>query len=460
MDQQLDFLQIHALAHKFGYVIAYSRNERIDMALKALSIMDKYKAVHPKAGEFLSLLQESDTRTGTGYTQQWLADILAAVVVPEYLYEDDITSSPDKAVLFKEFVTLCQKKFIEGDFKMLSYYITRVSSMTQFVNHCTSADRFVENRYFEYLFYQIVNVVHGLLWGQSSSQLGTPQPEINAEEKLLLIERKLTLYHGRSTYLLKSLQEYPLQIANGVETEFEFYRLTKWYLAMVKFKTGQLVSFVEEFDALYTTFSSVGLLNMQSEVLIMYSIASMACKPFKELTFASNESLMDLYTSGFGVQLSFYNVMYALAHADFTRTKSLLNDKLGNAANPVVSYMLPRDKFWQYLIDIIDLKIFLLIMSVTSKIPRLVLVRRLGYSKCTEAEYSSISDKLIVLMSVLQLGKVNIAYDEENDVFCHSPLDDTTRLMRISHQVEQIDHSSRAKAAAQLLQGILVEKYL
>lgn len=430
------------------------------MALTALDIMDHVQAVHPKAEAFVQAVNEA--QLNTKYTEQWLSQLLDAVAVPEYLYEDDIASTPPKAELFAEFVSLGQKKFVEGDFKSLSEYIARTSNKAQFVNHCTSAENFINNRLFEFLFYQVVAKIYDRLWPLvvTGSRWGSLEHETSVEESLQHLEKKLRNYYGKSTYLLKSINDLPLEIAQDVEAEFEFYRLAEWYLVMAKFSGNHMAQFVQDFDRHYSTFSSVATLNLQSEMLIMYSIASMACKPFKELTVSPNEQLIEQYTEGRGIESSFFNVMYALAHAEFTQAKSLMNAKLIAEAESIVSYMLPQSNFWRHLTDIIDLKVFLLIISVTSKIPRSVLVERMGYVDCSEAELDQISDKLLELMSVLQLGKVNITYNQEKDIFCHGPVDNETRYKHLSQQIDQIDRRTRADAAAHLLRGLLVEKYL
>lgn len=458
---KFDFLQLFSLVHKFSYGSVYGEPQRVQFAIDALEIMDKFAALHPIADQLVEFLQ-SDGLAASKYNSRWLADVRKVVKVPKYFYDLELISAPEKPVLFNEFVPLCQKLFIEGDFKMMAYYISKMGSMAQFSNHCTSTDQFVDNKYFEFMLFQVICTVYGLVWEVASFSSTSASSEANEEDKRVLLDKKITLYHTRCVHLLKSLPEQPPQVIKSVEHEFECYRLAKYLLAMSKFKKHQFVAFVEEFDELYPTFDTVRPLNLQPELLLLYSVASLACKPFKELTFNTNEALVEQYRSSAGVEATFYDIMYAMSNAEFEVVKSLMNNSVLKAADSLIGYLLPPrlEGFWTYLADIIDLKVFLLTMSITSRIPRLAMVKRLGYRECSPEEYARISDKLLVLMSVLQLGKVNITFDEENDVFRHDPLDNDTRLEHVAQQIDQIDHTTRAEASAQLLRSKLVETYL
>lgn len=460
--ERFDFLQVFSLVHKFSYARVFNNVERADIALKALTLMERFGAVHPIAEQMVDVLQESGLQTKTKFNSEWLTRAKDIVKVPEYLYELALTDAPEKSVLFEEFVPLCQQRFIAGDFKMLSYYVTRMSRMAQFMNHSTSAEQFGANRYFEFLLYQLICTLYGLIWELPSFSSTSASSEVNAEEKLLLLDKRISLYHSRSVHLLKSLPEQPLHVVSKVEFEFGCYKIAKFLLATAKFKMNQFVAFADEFDLLYTSFDTVEFLNLQRELLLMYSVACMASKPFKELTFNANESIVELFTNTSDLVSTFYDIMYGLSKAEFAQVKSLMSKQVVEAADAEISYLLPQkdEGFWGYLVDLLDLKVFLLIMSITRRIPRTTMVRRLGYIECSQKQCSRVSDKLLVLMSVLQLGQVNITFDRENDEFCHDPLNDDTRLQHVVQQIDQMDHSTRAEAAGQLLKAKLVALYM
>lgn len=459
---KFDFLQVFPLVHKVSYESVYSKEQRTQFAIDALAIMDRFGALHPLAAHLVKFLHQSGSLASSKYNSWWLADIGKAATVSEYFLQPDFPSAPEKSVLFDEFVPLFQKLFIEGDFKILAYYITKMGSMVQFLNHSTNPELFVDNKYFEYMLFQVISTVYGLMSRFSSFSSMSASSEANEEEKRMLLEKKISLYHTRSLHLLKSLQDLNSNDKGRVECEFECYKVSKFLLAMSKFKKNQFFAFVEDFDELYPMFDSVGPLNLQPEFLIMYSVASLACKPFKDLSFATNEALVERYRSSLDVVATFYDMMCGLANAEFDKAKSLMNNSLLEAADSVIEYLLPLrpEGFWTYLGNIIDLKIFLLTMSVTRKIPRSAMVKRLGYRQCSPAEYSRVSDNLLVLMSVLQLGKVNITFDQENDEFRHDPLEDDARLDHLVQRIDQMDHTTRAEASAQLLRAKLVETYL
>lgn len=455
----LDFLQVHSLAHKFQYG-GFSSDERVCFAVNALSIMKRYNAIHPHTLAFIAYLKSTGNPAASEYTEGWMLQVKASASIPQYLSEEDYNGTPPKAAVFQEFVTLCQQKFIEGDFRMISYYITRIAALVPFSTHSIGAEQFILNKYFEFLFYQVISVVHGLLWGHSCSQASTPGQEMTTEQKLSQTDKKVAYYYGRSTYLLKSLSECTVDVADGVNAEFAYYNLCKWYLAMSRFSQNQFIAFVADFEHLYPQFESICELNMQSEVLSMYAIASVACKPFKELTYSSNESLFERFTCGSGVEMQLHSVMFRLAQAEFSQARSALNNGFYRNMNASLAYLLPKksEGFWTYWSDVVDLKIFLLFISVTQKVPRRLVVKKLGYTDCTPAEYTRVCDNLVVLMSVLLLGSVGITYDEKEDAFVRENTD-SKFLERVMQHLDQVNHTGRADAAAQLLRGMLVEKY-
>lgn len=461
MEEALDFFRIHDLVDQFSGVCNYLQDERLNLALTALQIMDKYQALHPKASELTNFLADTNSPEFAKFSPKWISEVLAQVSVPEYLLEGGILKSPGKEKVLEEFVTFYRQKFIEGDFKSIAQYVARVKSMLSFLGSEAAANH-GENRFLEFTFYQVASIVYGLVWGLYCLSLKYSGPEGGAFPKLASLEKKSAQYSGKIEFKLSKLNPEERGAVDGEKRELDFHSLTLWLVLMTAFKRSEFLAFVAGFDGLLPKIHTLSYLGLQSDALAMYALASLACKPFKELSFKQNEPLVELYAELTGVEGQLYRSMIFMSNARFSDAKSLLSGELQARISVALGTKLPksREPFWRDFTEILDLKVFLLIMSVTRCIPRAKLVLKLGYTDLTPAKYAQVSNRLIVLLSVLQLGRINITYDEQSDLFVREELDDKTREEQLAHELEQMAHTARAESAAQLLRGMLIEKYL
>lgn len=460
MEEALDFFRIHDYVDQFSGLYSYLQDERLNLALSALQIMHKYQALHPKASELTNFLADVKAPESEKFSPKWISEVLSQVSVLEFMLEGGIQKSPGKEKVLNEFVTLYRQKFIEGDFKTIAQYVARVKSMLSFLSS-EAALNCAENRFLEFTFYQVASIVYGLVWGLNCLALKYSGSDRGAYPKLASLEKKSAQYSGKM-FKLSKLQTEEKGAGNGGKRELDFHSMTLWLVLMTVFKKGEFLAFVAGFDELLPKFHTLSYLDLQSDALAMYELASLACKPFKELSFRQNEPLVELYAELTGVEGLLYNSMIAMSNARFSDAKSLLSGELQARISAALGTKLPksRESFWRDFTEILDLKVFLLIMSLTRCIPRAKLALKLGYTDLSPENYAQVSNRLIVLLSVLQLGRINITYDEQNDLFVREELDDQAREKHLAHELEQMSHTVRAESAAQLLRGMLIERFL
>lgn len=454
----LDFLQVHTLAHKFS-LAALSPEEKTSTAIKCLELMEKYRGLHPCHDHMISHL--SNLPEGQKFNGSWAKNVQASQPTPQLLEGEEVRVHTDKEAVFSEFLTLFWSLFVQCDFLMMNWYINKIGMTVQFSSHATDHGDFVKNRHFEYLFYQMVGLLYGLFWlaGNSVLEYSFGQPAPTNTRNLAQIEKRTDHYHTRSMYLLKSLQEKHPEIIDGVEREFTYYHMVKWLGTMVKFKENKFVEFVREFDLLHDHFCVVQELGMELEMLLMYAIGCIATKPFKSLAFTEKSThFVDCQAN-----CRLYEVLSELSNANFASAKRLLtSSELVQCLDAQIGYAVPKKnsgQFWKYLTGIIDQKAFLLVLSLTKRIGREKLIAKLGYVQLSQKETNDVSDRLILLVSVLNLGEANVGYDFAEDVFYRDAVDNEKKKFQLAEEIQEMDHLIRAEAAANIMRSMLVEKY-
>lgn len=459
----LDYLSIHSLAHKFSHASVFSRGKKAAFALRALGLMEKYGALHPKYLDFICLIQQLELPQASQFDNSWVEKLKECQDEPEFL-EDEHLAAANKEDALDYFVPRFQKLFIRCDFQLLNYHANRIMRYVLFAAASTDHELFVRNRRFEMLFYQIATTLYGELWFSSLNSLAERSPIREAPWSRAHTEKKCDQYYSRSQYLFKSLDEKTPEVIESVKREFKFYHLLKWACAMAKFKENRLLEYVADFDALFGHISVLDEIGCLQEALCMYGAASICSRPFKELSFKEREDLVDLYTRLDTPSCRLYSLLSVLSEADFVEAKKISASRsLAPYLDAHFSYVFPRKSvgsFWKFLSVIIDFKGFLLIMSLTKKIPRDKLLRKLGYSPDSpQQDIFDVSNRLLMLISLLGLGEINLAYDDDGDYFYHFPVSDGEKVQRLTETVDELDHLIRAEASAQLVRSMLVQKY-
>lgn len=83
----------------------------------------------------------------------------------------------------------------------------------------------------------------------------------------------------------------------------------------------------------------------------------------------------------------------------------------------------------------------------------------LGYSSENIATYNDVSNKLLLLISALNLGESKIVYEDATDLFLHKPLSDAERQDMLQNGVSQLVGDVRAEASATMLKSVLIRKH-
>lgn len=451
----LSFLAVHALAHKHAH--GFSSAEKTQFALQAVRIMAANSAVHPKYPQLVKSLPSDEAAQ---YGVNWAR---ATARAPQNTLDDDQLTQLAKADVLAQFVPLYKRLFVLADFHMLNYHTNRTLRSILLAPQAADHALFVQNRCFEMLFYQVAAALYGQLWFPSYLRLADSSrlPETLASRKWL--EKRLETYYTRSQYLFKSLRDKPDAVVAAVQHEFDYYYLAKWTLAMYKFKENRFLEFAADFEALKDHLALLDKIGLQQEVLIMYAAASVCTKPFKELTFRSSEDMVELYTCEDSISSDVYRLLCVLLDAQFAQARTLLTLDLVQQVDAHMAYALPGKSagtFWDYLSVIIELKVFLLIISISRRIPRAKMLAQMGYgADATQQQIDDVSSRLLTLISVLDLGERGISYDETGDFYYHYDVGDGVQVQKLHEKVGELDHLLRAEASAQLLRTMLVEKY-
>lgn len=459
---QFKFVEIHSLAHRFKY--ASDPETKLQLAISCLEFMDHFQILHPIYVQCQLFLRAQNHASGSKYDCTWSSNI-EQKGQQEIFLGDEYVGQAEKAEFFAKFIPQFQRLFIGCDFTNLQNLLNKVSLSVQFLNHCTDITLFTENGYFEFLFYQIIAVVHGLLW---FPQLSThdeqlhPNEETSPSLKWAQIERKCESYSKKCRRFLENLEENHPSVIEKVNNEFTFCTLVKWYCAFAKFQENRLTEYCTDFESLQSDIHLLESVYLKSEAILCYGIASIVAKPFKELDFCMNEQVLDFYTSSALVEASLYDVLRQLSMAQFVKVKLIWHSQLFSRLDSQISYTLPaktKRTFWEYLTSIIDLKAFLLILSISESISRDKVLEKLGYGDATKLTRTVVSNTLVILISVLSLGEMNIFYHEAEDMFYNIPVDDRTREFELLEKIQDLDHAASAEAAAAHMKTLLIRKY-
>ncbi|GEQ67211.1 hypothetical protein JCM33374_g875 [Metschnikowia sp. JCM 33374] len=462
MTSSLDFVHIHALAHQFSS--SDDQEHKLSVALSALEIMDRFSTLHPYYEQYYSMLNAQNHPATQKYGGSWASGI-EALGTQELFMGDEFLGQAEKTGLFEKFVPQFCRLFIAGDFANLQNLLNKVSLSVSFLNQCTDIVMFYENRYFEFLFYQIVAVVYGSLWFPSLSKSDEVSPtndDATPTLKWAQIEKKCDSYHKKSANSLEKLGEMYPDVVEKVNAELTYYTLVKWYSAFAKFKESRFTEFCASFDAIQSKIHTLKSVHLETEAIICYGVACIATNPFKELDFCSNEKMLDLYTSSTSIEASLYEVMKHLSTAHFAKVKELWHPSFLARLDSAIGYAIPaktKGTFWEYLLSVIDLKAFLLIISISECISRDKILDKLGYNGASDQVRAAVSNSMVVVLSVLNLSEINIFYHETEDVFYNLPLDKATQELMLSDKLEDLDHAANADAAAAHMKALLVRKY-
>lgn len=271
----------------------------------------------------------------------------------------------------------------------------------------------------------------------------------------------------------------------SVSSEILYYFLISLLRLTELFRKGEYLSFYTEFVNLLETNAVCGispedvLLDIQCrytlkrDLVIMLGISLVLALPFKDLSFLNSRELektrnliIDLFTldaneAGQSLPIHIYRLLVELSESNFHLAKEMTSDKMfRDSICSQLDHILSLNKalsigFFDFFTQTIDLKIFLMIISHVKRIPRAKLLHILGYR---EEHSNDITEILLSFMSSLNLGESGIGYDVMGDFFFNNGL--ANRIGVLKRQIDQLSVDLKGNSLAELVHGVLMERYL
>lgn len=447
------FFQIHQIAHKLESWKKLQPSQATDLSLEALELMERYSALHPNCSKIQAILTHYNHPKAEYYSPEWAADIKC-----EKLLEPgfNLQGFDLRAELLSEFFALYRRLFIQADFHLLSYEVTKMVLSSQFKYMALDHDSFIENRYFEFSFYLLATHLYGQVWFSSmSSQTESPshqsQPRTLAQAK-----KKIDHYYSQNSYLWHTLREKSTHVMALIATEFRYYDLSRWLLAFLDFKEAKFSKFIQEFSELSEKIDLLDELALSTPARVMYGLALIPCKSFKDLKESYGTELVDVYSETEAVESQIYGLLCDLSLRDFATSRRFFKKNTWEF-EAELGFALPSKLFWADLAHIVDLKAFLLILLVTDLISSHQMFELLGYTN--EESPTKVREQLRQMIFALDLGETGVIYDLLEDVFRRIDVEEEARIRGIQTSIDELDHNARAESLARLLRLLLIRRY-
>lgn len=447
------FFQIHQIAYKLESWTKLRPSHATDLALKALEIMDKYSALHPNYSKIQAILTHCSHPKAEDYGPEWAADIKCEKLLESGFNPQEFDLRQD---LLSEFFALFRRLFIQADFHILSYEVNKMVLSSQFKYMALDHDSFIENRYFEFSFYMLANHLYGQVWFSSmASQTESASPQ-SQPRTLAQVKKKIDHYYSQNSYLWHTLREKPQMVMALIASEFKYYDLSRWLLAFLDFKEAKFSKFIQIFSELSEKINLLDDLGLSTQVRVMYGLALIPCKSFKDLKESYGTELVDVYCQTEALESQIYGLLCDLSLRDFATSRQFFRKSTWEF-EAEVGFAFPSNEFWQDIAHIVDLKAFLLILLVTDLISSNQMFELLGYTD--EETPTKVREQLCLMIFALDLGKTGVIYDLKDDVFRRIDVDEKARIRGIQTEIDELDHNARAEALARLLRLLIIHRY-
>ncbi|RCK57617.1 hypothetical protein Cantr_06421 [Candida viswanathii] len=493
------YLAINQLAYTFNKYTQLNTSNVVpqglaDVATQSLQLMKQYEAIHPIAETLLQFLSNQRIFT-EDYTKEWISTTRSLNEAYLLQLDNDMKQildqameilSPERAVeLFAKVrraivITLVQSKYEEGLILLTNYL-----SAVDFSSQPKTREKFVENRYMEFLFYQYVLNKFSMIWFPNDDHEGRKPSSVfnlgrsnkvaitsNSYKPLNQIYVKASTYHQKNESLF-----------SPSDNETRYFWAIKFLHLKLLFKQFKFVEFYEEFSE-YCLHQKEPIdiltddLNiLRSNLLVMFGIVSIFLKPFNSLTLlgvGKDDILVDLFSENpDALEYKFYGeVMLPLAKCDFRRVKaSLLDPIFVTALLASFEYNFPVScrstdgsagpTFIEYLKLIIDLKNFFVILTSSREISQSKVFQLLGYDETQSPDdIRDLASTLTGVIVALDLAKYGIYYDSEREVFVNKLITDSANeIAALQENIADLQNEVQAETLATKMTDLLVEKY-
>ncbi|CUM57271.1 uncharacterized protein AC631_04463 [Debaryomyces fabryi] len=467
IDIDVDYLNVNKLAYTFESLNSSNNNSlrqlAKDAARRALKIMNKYQSLHPSYKSMISYLSDENTE----FTSEWAASVNKTNRTLMNKYTDelhDCLQDTDKEQIMEQIGSLAKIHTIQGNYQQIITTLNQFHSIIQFRSQPNDLNQFIQNKYIEFNFIQYTTTLYNLIWfplnNESSSSANTSS--LNAFKTINNYFKKVTLYYSKNEMLIN---------INNSNKEIQYYWLLNWLQLTVYFNQGKFDEFLIEFDTLINNDSALkplDILNfdevsLKTEILIMFKISIAITKPFKNLSLLNyefingecfdTETLFELFNDNDTFEFTVHEIFLNLSESNFKGFKAKFGDDvLINKLVGILGYTFPRNalSFIQFINNVVDFKNFLLIISITKRIPKSNLMTLLGYPN----DYAT--NDLLLFISVLNLGELGIGYDYDNELFYNSGIKDNN----LNEQITNLENRLTGESIANLIKGCLIEQAL
>ena len=417
-----------------------------DKITQALSIMKKYGAFHPS---FESLVNSTDERSRSDaiafYNKRSTTSDFDTLL-------ESLPTRESKAEILEGLKRLTAISIIENNYEGVSNVLNQLNLTIEFHSQPQDLELLIENRYIEFKFYNYIVVLYLLVLFPKNNVSDSMSASIKS---LNVIFNPVTSYFKKNQVLL------------GFDSDTEevyYYYLMCWFHSIVTFKQADFSSFLLIFYDLLSVSKGklrpIDILSseaqLRSQILIMLLFSTLITKPFKELSLLNIKNhvnevqvhLLDLFDDYASLEYLVYRVMLNLAESNYSLFKEGFDDLLLLKVQAIMGYCFPGgfDNFVRFVLHIVDLKGFIILMSVTKRIPSTVLNSILAFPE------NSLDD-LLLFMSALGLGEIGLGYDYGEDCFynnnrIHDSLND---------DINELNDILNGESVVNIVKGYLLE---
>lgn len=466
IDIDVEYLNVSKLAYAFEGLSSSDeeslKQEALEVAIKALEIMNRYQTLHPSYMAMIDYVSNSNTI----FTHEWAASIERTNKALVSQYTDELHNclqDADKASILQNIKKLSSIYAIQGNFQQFISTLNQFNSAVQFKSQPNDINEFTNNKYIEFNFYQYTANLYSLIWFPLSKESNSrvANSHANAVKTVNNYFKKVDLYYNKNEMLIN---------IDNSSTEVQYYWLMRWLNLTLHFKQGKFDDFLSDFNMLIScdsALSPLDILNnnetvLKTEILIMFKISILITKPFKNLSLLNyeisdhettdNEILFDLFSNTNKFEFTIHEVCLNLAESNFKAFKESYDKaEIRKKLMSVLGYAFPRDPlvFIEFIDNVVNFKNFLLIITISKKIPRSKMMSFLGCSNET-------TNILILFMSILKLGELGIGYDYNGGFFYNSGI----KNRNLDEQISNLENRLVGESIAHLIKGCLIEQAL
>lgn len=495
----VEYLAINQLAYSFNKFTQLNSStdtphDLVEIATRSFQLMKRYEVVHPLAESLLQFLSNQGVSVEE-CSHEWVSNTRSLNEAYLLQLDHDMRRALDQAMealspvlsaaLFGKIKRAIIITAVQGSYEEGLVLLNNYLSLVDFSSQPKTKEKFIENRYMEFLFYQYVLNKFSLIWFPNedlesrrtsslfnSGKYNKVTITSNSYKPMNQIYSKTTAYYQKNETLFSS---------SDIETQY--YWSIKFLHLTLMFKQFKFVEFYDEFVEYFLHQKEpIDLLTgdlaiLKTNLLVMFGIASIFLKPFNSLTLLGigrDDVLVDLLGEDpDSFEYKFYTqVMIPLSKCNFSQAKACLeNHSFVKEMLANLEYNFPVScrttdgsygpSFIVYLKLIIDMKNFFMILTSSTQISKSKLFQLLGYSESDSLDdIHDLNSTFIGVIVALDLGRYGITYDAGEEVFSHQPVKDSSKeIATLQENITDLQNEVKAVTLSNKMTELLLEKY-